>query len=113
MVCCFGFSVLLIGYITGFFAKTIAPIVNMSEVQILLIFGGTTALYTMFGGLMGVVVTEVLHFVILMIGSAAFMFIAVAQHGGWHAVLERIATTRPEALKTIPPIACRIGRQFD
>ena len=54
---------------------------------------------------MGVVVTEVLHFVILMIGSAAFMFIAVAQHGGWHAVLERIATTRPEALKTIPPIA--------
>src|SRR5689334_2850769 len=83
-VCCFGFSVLLIGYITGFFAKTIAPIVNMSEVQILLIFGGTTALYTMFGGLMGVVVTEVLHFAILMVGSTAFMFIAVAQHGGWH-----------------------------
>ena len=77
----------------------------MSELQILLIFGGTTALYTMFGGLMGVVVTEVLHFVILMVGSAVFMFIAVAQHGGWHAVLERIATTRPEALKTIPPVA--------
>lgn len=104
VVCCFGFSVLLIGYITGFFAKTIAPIVNMSEWQILLIFGGTTALYTMFGGLMGVVVTEVLHFAILMIGSAVFMFIAVAQHGGWHAVLERIATTRPEALKMVPPV---------
>ena len=40
---------------------------------------------------MGVVVTEVLHFVILMVGSAVFMFIAVAQHGGWHAVLQRIA----------------------
>jgi solute:Na+ symporter, SSS family len=105
VVCCFGFSVLLIGYITGFFAKTIAPIVNMSELQILLIFGGTTALYTMFGGLMGVVVTEVLHFAILMAGSVAFMFIAVAQHGGWHAVLERIAVTRPEALKTLPPVA--------
>jgi Na+/proline symporter len=105
IVCCFGFSVLLIGYITGFFAKTIAPIVNMSELQILLIFGGTTALYTMFGGLMGVVVTEVLHFVILMFGSAAFMFIAVAQHGGWDAVLQRIAATRPEALKIVPPVA--------
>jgi Na+/proline symporter len=105
VVCCFGFSVLLIGYITGFFAKTIAPIVNMSETQILLIFGGTTALYTMFGGLMGVVVTEVIHFVILMAGSTIFMFMAAAQHGGWSAVLERIAATRPEALQALPPVA--------
>jgi Na+/proline symporter len=104
VVCCFGFSVLLIGYITGFFAKTIAPIVNMSETQILLIFGGTTALYTMFGGLMGVVVTEVIHFVILMVGSTIFMFMAAAQHGGWSAVLERIAAARPEALQALPPV---------
>ena len=89
LVCCFGFSVLLIGYITGFFAKTIAPMVQMSEWQILLIFGGTTALYTMFGGLMGVVVTEILHFVILLVGCTAFMFIAVHQHGGWAHILAR------------------------
>ncbi|MDD4869262.1 MAG: hypothetical protein PHR77_01785 [Kiritimatiellae bacterium] len=105
MVCCFGFSVLLIGYITGFFAKTIAPVVRMSELQILLIFGGTTILYTMFGGLMGVVVTEILHFVILMIGCTIFMFIAVSQHGGWAHILERIAAIRPEALAQIPPVS--------
>lgn len=104
VVCCFGFSVLLIGYITGFFAKTIAPIVQMSELQILLIFGGTTALYTMFGGLMGVVVTEVLHFAIMMAGCTAFMFIAVAQHGGWAEILGRINAVRPEALTQIPPV---------
>jgi Na+/proline symporter len=109
VVCCFGFSVLLIGYITGFFAKTIAPIVDMSEMEILLIFGGTTALYTMFGGLLGVVVTEVLHFVILMIGSSIFMFIAVAQHGGWQHVLQRIAATRPEALRPVPPVIAASG----
>lgn len=103
-VCCFGFSVLLIGYITGFFAKTIAPIVQMSELQILLIFGGTTALYTMFGGLVGVVVTEILHFVILMIGCTVFMFISVAQHGGWAHILERITAVRPEALTQLPPV---------
>src|SRR5689334_6090037 len=104
VVCCFGFSVLLIGYITGFFAKTIAPIVDMSEIEILLIFGGTTALYTMFGGLTGVVVTEVIHFVFLIFGSTAFMFLAVAQHGGWNAVVQRIAEARPEALNTLPPV---------
>jgi len=104
VVCCFGFSVLLIGYITGFFAKTIAPVVQMSEWQILLLFGATTAFYTMFGGLLGVVVTEVLHFVILMAGSTVFMFIAVAQQGGWSQLLARIAAVRPEALAQIPPV---------
>jgi len=104
VVCCFGFSVLLIGYITGFFAKTIAPLVHLSEVQILLIFGGTTALYTMFGGLMGVVVTEILHFVILIVGCTWFMFLALAQHGGLSQVLARIATVRPEALAQTPPV---------
>jgi solute:Na+ symporter, SSS family len=104
LLCCFGFSVLLIGYITGFFAKTIAPVVQMTELQILLIFGGTTALYTMFGGLMGVVVTEILHFVILLAGCTAFLFIAMSQHGGWAHLLARIAATRPEALTQIPPV---------
>lgn len=104
LVCCFGFSVLLIGYITGFFAKTIAPIVQMSELEILLIFGGTTAVYTVFGGLVGVVLTEIVHFVILIIGCTVFMFIAVAQHGGWAHILERIAAVRPEALAQMPPV---------
>ncbi|MBP7937309.1 MAG: hypothetical protein KA354_21910 [Phycisphaerae bacterium] len=103
VMCCFGFSVLLIGYITGFFAKTIHPLVPMSETSILLLFGGTTVLYTMFGGLLGVVVTEIMHFVILLGGSFIFFFIAVGQHGGWGAILERIAQVRPEALQQTPP----------
>lgn len=104
VVCCFGFSVLLIGYITGFFAKTIAPLVQIPEWEILLIFGGTTALYTTFGGLMGVVVTEVLHFALLLVGCTTFMFIAVHQHGGWTHLLSHIAAVRPEALAQIPPV---------
>jgi Na+/proline symporter len=114
LVCCFGFSVLLIGYITGFFAKTIAPIVRMEEWQILLIFGGTTALYTMFGGLMGVVVTEILHFVILLAASIAFVLIAIPQHGGLPHILETIRVTRPEALAQTPPvIAASPGNSID
>jgi solute:Na+ symporter, SSS family len=104
LVCCFGFSVLLIGYITGFFAKTIAPIVEMEEWKILLIFGGTTALYTMFGGLMGVVVTEILHFAILLAGSTVFVVIAISQHGGLPHILHRISEIRFEALSQVPPV---------
>lgn len=103
VVCCFGFAVLLIGYITGFFAKTIAPVVPLSEGQILLIFGGVTVLYTMFGGLLGVVVTDVLQFIILLAGSSVFFFMAVGQHGGWSAIVQRVAEVRPDALVQAPP----------
>ena len=42
-VCCFGFAVLIIAYITGFFAKTIAPLCPLAAWQVLLIFGGITS----------------------------------------------------------------------
>jgi SSS family solute:Na+ symporter len=54
----FCFAVIVISYITGFFAKTVAPLVPFSEAQILLVFGGVTAVYTIFGGLIGVVFTS-------------------------------------------------------
>ncbi len=99
----FCYAVIIIGYITGFFAKTIAPLVPLSETQILLIFGGVTVIYTIFGGLMGVVFTDVVQFAILLLGSSVFYFATVSQHGGWAAIVERIRTVRPETFRQIPP----------
>jgi solute:Na+ symporter, SSS family len=99
----FCYAIIIIGYITGFFAKTIAPLVPFSETEILLIFGGVTALYTIFGGLMGVVFTDVVQFAVLLAGSLAFFFLAVPQHGGWPAIVARIKTFRPEAFHQLPP----------
>ena len=99
----FGIAILMIGYITGFFAKTIAPLVPLSEIQILLIFGGITVIYTMFGGLVGVVYVDVVQFLILMVGNVIFLFLAIGQFGGWEAILHRIAEVRPEAIEPLPP----------
>jgi len=79
----FCFAILIMAYITGFFAKTIAPLVTLSETQIVLIFGGITLAYTVMGGLVGVVYVDVVQFVILFIGSGLFFWMAVPQHGGW------------------------------
>jgi SSS family solute:Na+ symporter len=99
----FGYAVIIISYITGFFAKTVAPLLPLSEAQILLIFGGVTAVYTIFGGLIGVVFTDILQFFILFIGNFIFLLIAIPQHGGWPAIAERIQLHRPEALQQFPP----------
>ena len=55
VVCAFGFAVLIISYITGFFVKTLAPLCPLAAWEVLAIFGGITVLYSMFRGLLGVV----------------------------------------------------------
>jgi SSS family solute:Na+ symporter len=102
-VCCFGFAVLIISYITGFFAKTLQPLVPLSTWEVLLIFGGATVAYTMFGGLLGVVYADVVQFGIMMIGCVLFLVVAVGQFGGWQAILQRVHSARPEALVQVPP----------
>jgi SSS family solute:Na+ symporter len=97
------YAVIIIGYITGFFAKTVAPLIPLSEAEILLVFGGVTVLYTVFGGLAGVVFTDVVQFAILLAGSLAFFVLAVPQHGGWAAIVARIAASRPSAFQQLPP----------
>jgi SSS family solute:Na+ symporter len=104
-VCCFGFSVIQIGYITGFFVKTIAPVVGLTTGEILLLFGGITALYTMCGGLAGVVYTDVVQFLILMVGNSLFLLLAVPQFGGWGHILQTVAAVRPDGLVQTPPTA--------
>ena len=101
----FCYAVLIIGYITGFFAKTIAPLLPLSEARILLIFGGVTVAYTIFGGLAGVVFTDVLQFGVFLAGNLVFFWIAASRHGGWHSIVERIARLRPDALHAFPPTA--------
>jgi SSS family solute:Na+ symporter len=102
-VCCFGFAVLIISYITGFFTKTLQPLVPLQTWQVLLIFGGTTVAYTMFGGLLGVVYADVVQFVIMMVGCAFFLVVAVSQFGGWSAIVQRVEAVRPEGLVQMPP----------
>ena len=99
----FSISILIIGYITGFFAKTIKPLVPLSEAQILLLFGGITAVYTVFGGLIGVVYTDIMQFCIFLAGNLVFFLLAVPQHGGWAAILARAAAARPGVLRQLPP----------
>jgi Na+/proline symporter len=99
----FAYAIIIIGYITGFFAKTVAPLIPLTETQILLIFGGVTVIYTVFGGLSGVVFTDVVQFAILLVGSIVFFVLAVPQHGGWTAIVERIQAARSGAFREIPP----------
>ncbi len=102
-VCCFGFAVLIIAYITGFFAKTIAPLCPLTTWQVLLIFGGITVCYTMFGGLLGVVYADVVQFCIMITGCTVFLVLAISHNGGWQNILSHVQQIRPSGLVQTPP----------
>lgn len=99
----FSIAVLVIGYITGFFARTIKPLLPLSEAQILLVFGGVVVVYTIFGGLVGVVFTDIVQFSIFLTGNLVFFLLAVPQHGGWSAIIARAQAARPDVLQQVPP----------
>jgi solute:Na+ symporter, SSS family len=96
------FSIITMAYITGFFAKTIAPLVPMSMVSILLLFGTITLIYTLTGGLMGSVMVSVVQMAIMIVGSLVFMAIIIPQQGGWSLILSHVDSIRPAALSINP-----------
>ncbi len=96
-------AILVIAYITGFFAKAIAPLLPWSEFQILAVFGSITLIYSVFGGLTSVVFVDVMQFGIMWIGTLIFMFFALDQSGGLVHVIEKVSEIRPEGLVPFPP----------
>ncbi len=98
----FAFAVILTGYATGFFAKTFAPLVTLSETQILLLFGLSTVIYTMFGGLLGSVMASVMQAALFLLGALGILVLIIPQFGGWDQIVGRVMAHRPELLSTSP-----------
>jgi len=96
------FSIITMAYITGFFAKTISPLVPMSMVSILLLFGTVTLIYTLTGGLMGSVMVSVVQMIIMIAGSIAFLVIIIPQQGGWPSIISHVESVRQNALSLNP-----------
>lgn len=100
VMCCF--AMITIAYITGFFAKTVAPLMPMSIVEILILFGSVTVIYTLTGGLMGSVMVSVIQMIIMIAGSLAFLLYIIPQHGGWTNILDQAKSIRPSTLSLNP-----------
>ncbi|MCX6013808.1 MAG: hypothetical protein NTV30_10520 [Chloroflexi bacterium] len=96
------FSIITMAYITGFFAKTISPLVPMSMESILLLFGTVTLIYTLTGGLMGSVMVSVVQMIIMIAGSLVFLVIIIPQQGGWASIISHVESVRQNALSLNP-----------
>ena len=57
---------------------------------------GVVGLYTYFGGITAVIMTDVVQFVIMFIGGFALVFLSLYEVGGWDNMVDKIATMGPE-----------------
>lgn len=83
------FNIVVMGAVTLAAIKVGSIMLNLSPLQTILIAGGITVIYSSMGGLLGVLLTDFIQFIIAMIGSviAAVIAVNLPQVGGLQKLL--------------------------
>ncbi len=82
----FPINCIILGWVTVGMAKILSVVVPLNEWTLILILYGITGLYITISGLWGVVVTDVIQFVIAMAGTILLAVLAVNHVGGLDAL---------------------------
>lgn len=100
----FGWAVVLMGYVTGWLARELQPILGWSDISFLLFFGAIALAYTLLAGLFGVAYSDVVQFIVLFIANVALVPILFKAAGGLGAAYTGIEQTRgSEFFASVPP----------
>jgi len=105
---CFGFAVILMGYVTGWLQSALSPILGWSGLKLLLIFGSITLVYTVMSGLLGAAYSDVPQFIIFLIGNIIFVPLIINTVGGFDIIYDNIHKLRGDGgytdfFKAFPP----------
>ncbi len=78
----FGWAVVLMAYVTGWLTYSVGPILGWNAKSVILFAAVLTLVYTMLGGLLGAVYSEVFQFGLFVIANLIFIPVAVRHVGG-------------------------------
>lgn len=94
----------LLGYVLQGFSQIMVPFLGWPKDQVLLLFCGTTLLYTLVSGLLSVAYSDVVQFALMMLGRVILAALLLAAFGGLGAVLDKVEAARgAEFLRPYPP----------
>jgi Na+/proline symporter len=91
----FGVNLIIIGWVNLGMAKVLSGTLGVDKWEALIFCLGITFLYSILSGLWGVVVTDLVQFVIAMGGSIALAWFGVRAVGGLDALLAALSAVRP------------------
>jgi len=101
---CFGWAVILMGYVTGWLTRAMSPILGWEPVQLILFCGIIALGYTVTAGLFGVAYSDAPQFLIFLVSNLVFVPIVIGALGGLGEVYSKAVALRgDEFLKPLPP----------
>jgi Na+/proline symporter len=78
----FGWAVVLMAYVTGWLTKAVGPILGWRDSSIILFAATLTLAYTMLGGLLGAVYSEIFQFAFFVVANVTFIPFIIHRLGG-------------------------------
>ena len=82
----FGWAVVLMAYVTGWLTKSVGPILGWRNSSIILFAATLTLSYTVLGGLLGAVYSEVFQFAFFVVSNVIFIPFIIQRLGGLHRI---------------------------
>jgi solute:Na+ symporter, SSS family len=100
-------NLIIMGWVTRAMADILQITLNVDPWRTAILLFGVTALYSIFSGLWGVIITDTFQFIVAMAGSILLAVLAVDSVGGLAALRERTAAhfgSTEAAFGIIPPM---------
>jgi SSS family solute:Na+ symporter len=86
----FGWAVVLMAYVTGWLTKSVGPILGWRNSSIILFAATLTLSYTVLGGLLGAVYSEVFQFAFFVVSNVIFIPFIIHRLGGLHHIYANV-----------------------
>jgi Na+/proline symporter len=93
----FGWAVVLMAYVTGWLTKSLGPILGWRDSSIILFAASLTLAYTMLGGLLGAVYSEVFQFVFFVASNVILIPFVIHRLGGLGQIYTNVARNSGQA----------------
>ena len=104
-----GWAVVLMAYVTGWLLRSVGPILGWSNVSIILFAASVTLIYTMLGGLLGAVYSEIFQFAIFLVSNLILIPVVIHKVGGLHHIYAGVEHNFGQSFFTATPPGGEFG----
>jgi solute:Na+ symporter, SSS family len=89
----FGWAVVLMAYVTGWLTKSVGPVLGWNNTAVILFAAALTLVYTLLGGLLGAVYSEVFQFAFFVLANIIFIPVVIHRLGGLGHIYKNVEQT--------------------
>ncbi|MBN2497702.1 MAG: Na+:solute symporter [Deltaproteobacteria bacterium] len=103
------YNFIVMGWVTAAMSTVLSSFIDIPMWTAIAVCMLVAIVYSMLGGFWGVVVTDLVQFIVAMVGSVVFAVLAVDRVGGLDKLVGEVSGSHPELLQLIPGTSAPAG----